>query len=122
LETPARLAHSDRFTTTSIYVRQPITTQSAAPVGEHGARLSGGQRLALARVLLAGFPIVILDEPAEHLDQATAEALMTDLLSATAGRTVVLITHRLPRDAAVDGVSRLEDGRLMPVPPAGLSP
>ena len=41
------------------------------PVGEHGARLSGGQRqrLALARVLLADFPVVILDEPAEHLDE-----------------------------------------------------
>jgi thiol reductant ABC exporter CydC subunit len=96
----------------------------ATPVGDHGARLSGGQRqrLALARVLLAGFPVVILDEPAEHLDQATAEALMTDLLSATAGRTVLLITHRLPRDAAVDEVFRLEDGRLTPVPLPGLSP
>ena len=60
--------------------------------------------------------------PDEHLDQATAETLMTDLLSATAGRTVLLITHRLPRDAAVDEVFRLEDGRLAPVPPAGLSP
>jgi ATP-binding cassette subfamily C protein CydCD len=71
---------------------------------------------------VAGFPVVILDEPAEHLDQATAEALMTDLLSTTAGRTVLLITHRLPRDAAVDEVFRLEDGRLAPVPPADLSP
>ena len=47
----------------------------ATPVGEHGARLSGGQRqrLALARVLLADFPVVILDEPAEHLDEETAQ-------------------------------------------------
>lgn len=68
----------------------------ATPVGEHGARLSGGQRqrLALARVLLAGFPVVILDEPAEHLDERTAAELTADLLSATEGRTVVLITHR----------------------------
>ena len=65
-------------------------------VGEHGARLSGGQRqrLALARVLLADFPVVILDEPAEHLDEPTAAALTADLLAAVAGRTVLLITHR----------------------------
>ena len=83
-------------------------------VGEHGARLSGGQRqrLALARVLLAGFPVVILDEPAEHLDEPTAEALTADLLAATAGRTVLLITHRPVVHTDVDQVLRLTDGRL----------
>ena len=72
----------------------------ATPVGEHGAQLSGGQRqrLALARVLLADFPVVILDEPAEHLDDDTARALTRDLLAATEGRTRLLITHR-PVDA-----------------------
>ncbi len=86
-------------------------------VGEHGARLSGGQRqrLALARVLLAGFPVVILDEPAEHLDEPTAEALTADLLAATAGRTVLLITHRPVVHTDVDQVLRLTDGRLEPV-------
>ncbi|MGO4759834.1 ATP-binding cassette domain-containing protein, partial [Streptomyces sp. 2MCAF27] len=46
-------------------------------VGESGARLSGGQRqrLALARALLADFPVLVLDEPAEHLDLPTADAL-----------------------------------------------
>jgi thiol reductant ABC exporter CydC subunit len=85
-------------------------------VGEHGARLSGGerQRLALARVLLADFPVVILDEPAEHLDEQTADALTSDLLAATAGRTVLLITHRPVADADVDQVLRLADGRLGP--------
>jgi len=85
----------------------------ATPVGEHGARLSGGQRqrLALARVLLADFPVVILDEPAEHLDEPTAQALTGDLLSATAGRTTLLITHRAVHPADVDQVVRLRDGR-----------
>jgi len=66
------------------------------PVGEHGAQLSGGQRqrLALARVLLADFPVVIFDEPAEHLDEATATALMEDLMAETSGRTRIVITHR----------------------------
>jgi thiol reductant ABC exporter CydC subunit len=84
------------------------------PVGEHGARLSGGQRqrLALARVLLADFPVVILDEPAEHLDEETAGALTADLLTATAGRTVLLITHRPVPGGQVDQVLRLTGGRL----------
>jgi thiol reductant ABC exporter CydC subunit len=84
------------------------------PVGEHGARLSGGQRqrLALARVLLADFPVVILDEPAEHLDEETADKLTRDLLGAVAGRTVLLITHRPVDPATVDQVLRLDGGRL----------
>ncbi len=45
-------------------------------------------------MLLADFPVVILDEPAEHLDEATADELTRDLLSAVDGRTVLLITHR----------------------------
>jgi ABC-type transport system involved in cytochrome bd biosynthesis fused ATPase/permease subunit len=65
-------------------------------VGEHGAKLSGGQRqrLSLARVLLADFPVVIFDEPTEHLDDVTADALTRDLLAETSGKTIVLITHR----------------------------
>lgn len=84
------------------------------PVGEHGARLSGGQRqrLALARALLADFPVLVLDEPAEHLDLATADALTADLLAATEGRTTVLITHRLAGVEAVDEVLVLEAGRV----------
>jgi len=85
----------------------------ATPVGEHGARLSGGQRqrLALARVLLADFPVVILDEPAEHLDPQTAGELTRDLLAAVAGRTVLLITHRPVHPGDVDKVIRLGSAR-----------
>ncbi|MFF7719840.1 thiol reductant ABC exporter subunit CydD [Streptomyces luteogriseus] len=84
-------------------------------VGEHGARLSGGQRqrLALARALLADFPVLLLDEPAEHLDLPTADALTADLLAATAGRTTLLITHRLAGLEAVDEVIVLDDGRVV---------
>lgn len=84
-------------------------------VGEHGARLSGGQRqrLALARALLAGFPVLVLDEPAEHLDLPTADALTADLLTATEGRTTLLITHRLAGLEAVDEVVVLEEGRVV---------
>ncbi|MEH0556611.1 thiol reductant ABC exporter subunit CydD [Streptomyces sp. B21-101] len=84
-------------------------------VGEHGARLSGGQRqrLALARALLADFPVLVLDEPAEHLDLATADALTHDLLAATEGRTTLLITHRLAGLEAVDEVVVLDEGRVV---------
>jgi len=83
-------------------------------VGEHGVRLSGGQRqrLSPARVLLADFPVLVLDEPTEHLDEQTADALTADLLAATEGRTVLLITHRHAGLDRVDEVVRIEDGRL----------
>ncbi|MEU0122819.1 thiol reductant ABC exporter subunit CydD [Streptomyces albidoflavus] len=85
------------------------------PVGEHGARLSGGQRqrLALARALLADFPLLVLDEPAEHLDLETADRLTADLLAATRGRTTLLITHRLAGLEAVDEILVLDEGRVV---------
>ncbi|MFF3419593.1 thiol reductant ABC exporter subunit CydD [Streptomyces sp. NPDC002698] len=84
-------------------------------VGEHGARLSGGQRqrLALARALLADFPVLVLDEPAEHLDLPTADALTADLLAATEGRTTLMITHRLAGLDAVDEVIVLARGQVV---------
>jgi thiol reductant ABC exporter CydC subunit len=66
------------------------------PVGERGERLSGGERrrLVLARALLADFPVLVLDEPTEHLDRHVADEIMADLLSATTGRTILFITHQ----------------------------
>jgi thiol reductant ABC exporter CydC subunit len=83
-------------------------------VGEHGVRLSGGQRqrLSLARVLLADFPVLVLDEPTEHLDEQTADQLTRDLLAATESRTILLITHRGAGLDQVDEVVRIEAGRL----------
>ncbi|MFF0521324.1 thiol reductant ABC exporter subunit CydC [Actinomadura nitritigenes] len=83
-------------------------------VGEHGAQVSGGQRqrIALARALLAGFPVLLLDEPAEHLDTATADELTADLLTATEGRTTLLVTHRLTGLDAVDEIIVLDEGRV----------
>ena len=80
-----------------------------------GARVSGGQRqrLALARVLLADFPVVVLDEPAANLDRRTADALTADLLAATADRATVLITHRLAGCEAADEVIVLDAGRVV---------
>jgi ABC-type transport system involved in cytochrome bd biosynthesis fused ATPase/permease subunit len=66
------------------------------PVGERGERLSGGQRrrLVLARALVADRPILIIDEPTEHLDAPTAQAIVDDILDLPGDRSVLLITHQ----------------------------
>ncbi|HWX45020.1 MAG TPA: thiol reductant ABC exporter subunit CydC [Solirubrobacteraceae bacterium] len=81
-------------------------------VGERGARMSGGQRqrLAIARALLADFPILILDEPGEHLDTETADAILADVLALTRERAILLITHRRTDLAEMDAVLTLDHG------------
>jgi thiol reductant ABC exporter CydC subunit len=78
----------------------------ATLVGEEGRELSGGQRqrIVLARALLAGSPVLVLDEPTAHLDPETARDLIDDVFAATAGRTLLLITHR---DEGLDLVDRV---------------
>jgi thiol reductant ABC exporter CydC subunit len=86
----------------------------ATEVGEHGGRISGGerQRIAAARALLADFPVLVLDEPGEHLDAETADAIVADVLEASAERALLLITHRLSGLEDVDEVIVLEAGRV----------
>jgi thiol reductant ABC exporter CydC subunit len=84
-------------------------------VGPRGTSISGGQRqrLAVARALLAGFEILVADEPGEHLDTEAADALVADLLATTTDRAVLLITHRLAGLEAVDEVIVLDQGRAV---------
>jgi thiol reductant ABC exporter CydC subunit len=84
-------------------------------VGRFGSRLSGGQRqrVAVARALLADFPVLLLDEPAEHLDPEAADALTRDLLAVTAGRSLLFITHRLTGVESVDEIVVMEEGRIV---------
>ena len=75
-------------------------------LGDGHAQVSGGERarIAIARSLLADQPVLVLDEPAAHLDGATAEALAEEVLSRGDGRTVVWITHA---EAGLDRVDRV---------------
>ncbi|MFI7124583.1 thiol reductant ABC exporter subunit CydC [Nonomuraea sp. NPDC050153] len=86
-----------------------------AELGEDGRTVSGGQlqRLALARALLYDPPVLLLDEPAEALDEETADRLMGDLLDVTRDRTTLLVTHRLKGLESVDEVVVLEEGRVV---------
>ena len=86
-----------------------------ARVGDRGALVSGGQaqRIAVARALLADFPVLVLDEPTAGVDPAASDALLHDLLGAAGDRTVVLVSHVDVPPGLVDRVVRVEDGRLV---------
>jgi len=91
----------------------------ATMVGVRGTEVSGGeaQRLALARVLLADRPVVVLDEPTANLDPDTAREVMHDLLSAADGRTTLVITHRTEGTEQADHWLWLDHGRVVSGPP-----
>jgi len=84
-------------------------------IGEGGLQVSGGQgrRLALARALLSQAPVLILDEPATGLDAAAERAFLITLNDVAAGRTVILITHRLLGVERLDRIFRLSAGRAV---------
>ncbi|UQX04334.1 ABC transporter ATP-binding protein [Streptomyces sp. RerS4] len=84
-------------------------------VGERGYRLSGGerQRLTIARLLLARQRVVILDEATAHLDSTSEAAVQEALAEALAGRTAVVIAHRLSTVQAADLILVVEDGRIV---------
>jgi len=83
-------------------------------LGQSGETLSAGQarRLCLARTLLSPAEIVLLDEPTSGLDADMEAEFLGDLIAATEGRTLILATHAVLPDRAIDRVFRLEAGRL----------
>jgi ATP-binding cassette subfamily B protein len=84
-------------------------------VGDRGYRLSGGekQRLALARLLLKAPAVVVLDEATAHLDSESEAAVQRALKSALAGRTSLVIAHRLSTVRDADQILVVDEGRIV---------
>jgi ATP-binding cassette subfamily C protein CydC len=84
-------------------------------IGEAGVRLSGGQRrrLAIAQAFLSDAPVLLLDEPTEGLDAENEREVMRILEQLEAGRSMLLVTHRLAGLEAMDRILVLEDGAII---------
>ena len=108
VDAAARAANADEFI-------ERLPRGLATAVGEAGARLSGGQRqrVAIARAYLRDAPVLILDEATSHQDEASEIAIADALDRLVAGRTVLLIAHRLRLARRADRVVVLEAGRVV---------
>ncbi len=86
-------------------------------LGERGAQLSGGQRqrLALARAALRNAPILVLDEPFSHLDEASRDHVLAALHTVAKGRTVLLVTHQDHPGFTADVEVMLAGGKVVSV-------
>ena len=84
-------------------------------VGERGQRLSGGQRqrIALARAILRNPPVLILDEATAAVDNETEAAIQRSLETITAGRTTLVIAHRLSSVRHADRIVVMDRGRIV---------
>jgi ATP-binding cassette, subfamily C, bacterial CydD len=85
------------------------------PLGERGLRLSAGQRqrIALARAFLRDAPLLLLDEPAAHLDPVTAGQMLAAVERLMAGRTAILVSHGVRWPGGADRTLTLDGGRVV---------
>ena len=104
----AEAAHVDEFV-------RSLPLGYDTPVAERGVTLSGGQRqrIAIARALVRDTPIVILDEPTSGLDAISEQYVMRGLERLMAGRTVIVIAHRLSTLKRADRIYVLDKGRIV---------
>jgi ATP-binding cassette, subfamily B, bacterial len=108
IEEAARLANAHEF-----IVRQP--KGYATLVGERGVKLSGGerQRVALARAFLANTPILVLDEATSSLDAESEAAIQEAMVRLLAGRTAIVIAHRLSTVRVLDRILVFDRGQVV---------
>ncbi|MDQ6741566.1 MAG: ABC transporter ATP-binding protein/permease [Candidatus Dormibacteraeota bacterium] len=108
IEEAARAAEADAFI-------RDLPDGYNTPVGPRGARLSGGQRqrLAIARALLKNAPILVLDEATSALDPVTEASVLATLRTRNAGRSVLIVAHRLSTIRHADRMVVLDQGRVV---------
>lgn len=108
IERAARLAHADDFI-------RALPAGYDTVLGERGARLSGGQaqRIALARAYLVDAPLVIFDEPTANLDPENEALVQASLERLLAGRSALIIAHRLNTVRSADRILVLDAGRIV---------
>jgi ABC-type multidrug transport system fused ATPase/permease subunit len=107
IEEAARAAHAHEFVS-------HLPKKYQTPVAEAGGGLSGGerQRLSVARAILKNAPILILDEPTSSLDAISEEIVFAALRRLRAGRTTIVIAHRLSTVRDADRILVLDGGRI----------
>ena len=107
IEAAARAAHAHEFVSR-------LAKGYDTPVAEAGGGLSGGerQRLSVARAVLKDAPILILDEPTSSLDAISEEIVFSALKRLRAGRTTIVIAHRLSTVRDADAILVLDGGRI----------
>ena len=83
-------------------------------LGERGVTVSGGQkqRISIARALMKEAPILILDDSVSAVDTKTETAILQNLRDTRAGKTTILIAHRISTIEKMDRILFIEDGRL----------
>jgi ATP-binding cassette subfamily B protein/subfamily B ATP-binding cassette protein MsbA len=104
----ARAAEADRFI-------EALPERYETVLADGGASLSGGerQRVALARAFLKNAPILILDEPTSAVDPHTEACILESLERLTAGRTTLVIAHRLSTVRRADQILFIQDGQIV---------
>lgn len=91
--------------------------QYASVLGERGVTVSGGQkqRISIARALMKNAPILILDDSVSAVDVKTEKAILENLANARAGKTTILIAHRISTIEDMDKIIFIDNGRVVAV-------